>query len=114
VAESQRLALAVALQAALITDVRQKGAEAAATPKTRADTKNGVAREVLRREGDRWRIASGQAYTLVGNQGKPAKARLTMRTTNGPYGAPESIHEAQPLLSNDGADGCAGLCGKNG
>ena len=26
-------------------------------------------------------------------------------------GAPPSIHEANPLLSNDGADGSAGLCG---
>ena len=30
------------------------------------------------------------------------------------YGAPKSIHVAQPLLSNDGADGCEGLCGKHG
>ncbi|MHC4973299.1 MAG: hypothetical protein ACYTG3_13305 [Planctomycetota bacterium] len=30
------------------------------------------------------------------------------------YGAPTNIHEAQPLLSNDGADGTDGLCGKNG
>jgi len=29
-------------------------------------------------------------------------------------GAPKSIHETQPLRSNDGADGGDGLCGKNG
>ncbi|MHC4817001.1 MAG: hypothetical protein ACYTF8_02910 [Planctomycetota bacterium] len=222
-AEKQRLALAKTLQAALVTNVRQKGAEAIATVKTPADVKNRIARELLlRREGSQWRIASGRAYILPGHTGKPGKARLTMRKTNGPYGtsaycftyvtsdpalcknrmdlwfchngdfhtgregritdletvspknvksvplglewkrtiaarkghtyvlhcrdsrdrdffvkfkvtklrrgiaqlewsllargygAPESIHEAQPLLSNDGADGCDGLCGKNG
>jgi hypothetical protein len=30
------------------------------------------------------------------------------------FGAPSNIREARPLLSNDGADGCDGLCGKNG
>jgi len=29
-------------------------------------------------------------------------------------GAPEEIHRPQPLVSLDGADGTAGLCGKNG
>ncbi|MHC4730701.1 MAG: hypothetical protein ACYS6Z_08940, partial [Planctomycetota bacterium] len=222
-AETRRLALAEILQAALITNVRQKGSEAAATLKTRADVKNRVEREVLlRREGGRWRIASGRTYVVASDMGKPAKARLTMRTTNGAYGtsaycftyvtgdaalcknrmdiwfchnedfhagkegrvahlgkvslknvtrvplglawsrtiavrkghtyvlhcrdprdrdffvkfkvtrlkrgivqlewallargygAPRNIHEAQPLLSNDGADGYDGLCGKNG
>jgi hypothetical protein len=222
-AEKGRLALAETLQAALITDVRQKGNEAVATLKTRADIKNGVARDLLLRcEGGQWRIASGRTYVLPGDMGKPAKARLTIRTTNGPYGAsafsfayvtsdpalcknrvdiwfchnndfhtgregriadlgtvspknvkslplgrawsrtiavrkghtyvlhcrdsrdrdffvkfkvtklrrriaqlewsllakgygaPRNIHEAQPLLSNDGADGPDGLCGKNG
>jgi hypothetical protein len=87
-AEKQRLALAKTLQAALITGVRQKGSEAIATLKTPADIKSRVARELLlRREGSQWRIASGRAYVLPGDVGKPAKVRLTMRTTNGPYGA---------------------------
>ncbi|MHC4817860.1 MAG: hypothetical protein ACYTF8_07380 [Planctomycetota bacterium] len=222
-AEKQRLALAKTLQAALITDVRRKGNEAIATLKTPADIKSRVARELLlRREGSHWRIASGRAYVLPRDTGKPAKARLTMRTTNKAYGtsafcftyvtgdpalcknrmdiwfchnqdfhargdgriadlekvspkkvkgvplgltwertiaahkghtyvlhcrdardrdffvkfkvtklrrgvaelewsllatgfgAPRNIREARPLLSNDGADGCDGLCGKNG
>ncbi len=221
-AEDQRLALAEILQAALITNVRHKGDEAIATLKTKADITAGVERELLlRREGKRWRIASGRTYVALRDGRKPAKVRLTMRTTNGPYGtsaycftyvtgdaalcknrmdlwfchngdlhaskdgriahldkvspkkvksvplgvewkrwvaaekghtyvmhckdsrdrdffvkfkvtklrrgvlelewslladgfgAPRNIHEAQPLLSNDGADGYDGLCGKN-
>ena len=86
-AEARRLALAEILQAALITNVREKASEAIATLKTRADIKNRVERELLlRREGGRWRIASGRTYVVVSDTGKPAKVRLTMRTTNGPYG----------------------------
>lgn len=84
-AEKQRLALAETLQGALITDVRQKGSEAIATLKTRAE--GGVTRELLlRREGDRWRVASGHTYVRSRNNGKPAKVRLTMRTTGDSYG----------------------------
>ena len=32
----------------------------------------------------------------------------------GGLNAPANIHVAQPLVSNDGADGADGLCGKNG
>ena len=220
-AEKQRLTLAETLQEAHVTGVRREGAEAIATLKT--DIKAEVARELLlRRVEGQWLIASGRTYTYPLDGGKPAKVRLTMRTTNGPYGtsaycftyvtgdaalcknrmdlwfchnedlhaskdgrithlgkvslkkvksvplgfawtkaipartghsyvlhckdprdrdffvklkvtkvkrgivelewallangfgAPRNIHEVQPLLSNDGADGTDGLCGKNG
>lgn len=82
-AEMQCLALAETLQAARVTDVRQKSDEAIATLTLRT----GVSRELLlRRERGQWRIASGRTYGPPGNGGKPAKVRLTMRTTNGPYG----------------------------
>jgi len=221
-AEPRRLTLAETLQAALITNVRQKGDEAAVALKTPDDAKNGREREVfMRREEGRWRISGGSTYVVASHGEKPAKVRLTMRTTNSTYGtsaycftyvtsdpalcknrvdiwfchnkdfhvrynriadlenvslksvkrvpiglewsrkaavrknhtyvvhcvdprdrdffvkfrvtrakrgivqlewtllavgygAPKTIHEAQPLLSNDGADGCEGLCGKNG
>jgi hypothetical protein len=87
-AGKQRLALAETLRDALITEVRERGDEAIATIKTKADIRNGVARELLlRRDGGAWRIARGRTYVLPGDTGKPARVRLAMRTTNGPYGA---------------------------
>jgi hypothetical protein len=86
-AEPRRLALAKTLQASVITNVRRKGDEAVATLKTKTDIKNRVEREVfLRREGGRWRIASGGTY-IAAKHTKPAKVRLTMRTRNESYGA---------------------------
>ena len=51
-------------------------------------------------------------FRVVGNRND--KLRIEWALLTGGHNAPGSIHAPQPLVSNDGADGLDGLCGRRG